>query len=183
LITARVKLWNHGGDDADALNVMLIAQIAGAAIFAPILMCNLRTSLCIGVSALPFVHIAAAIALVETRQLVQAATASSVWLMSVAAVMSVARLPFARSVMHATVICGALGTITLYYLQVEFGEPLGALCLEWFGPIGAAVTLADRASSAASLGRAWIQISTLAVVFLALAATTRTIVVARVPRA
>ena len=175
LIAARANLWGRGGEDAHALNVMLISQIASAAIFAPVLMRNWRTSICVVVGSLPFAQIAGAIALIETRQLVQATLASSIWLISVAVAISVARSRLALGLIHGIVLCVSVGAIALFYVGVEFADSRRVMDFAWFGPIGAVVTLADVTSSDASTRRAWIQVGVVQLLVIATLVATRSV--------
>ena len=181
LIISRVHIWIDAGDDADALIVMLIAQMACASIFAPALMRNVRTAVCVALSALPFLHIAGAIASVETRATGWRGNRGTHLADRAVDRDAYCRTPVMRGVMHAIVNCISIGGVIVYYLRTEFGNADRAVSFEWCGPIAAGVTLASRASSADSLTCAWIALGAVALVFLAAMILNRMILVARAP--
>jgi hypothetical protein len=183
LIIARARFWIHAGDDNDALIVMLAAQIVAASSFAPSLMRNFGTAICVTVSALPFLHIAGTIAAADTGQLVRAEIAVVIWLTIVAIAMSIPRTQRLRGVMHAIVNCVSIGGLLLFYLHAEFRDINRAHDFAWFGPLAASITLARRAQSVDSITRAWIVLGALTAIFLVMLIANRVILIARARRA
>ena len=178
LIIGRIRLWIRGGDDADALSVMLIAQIAGASISAQTLMRNLPTAICVTMSALPFLLIAGIVSAADTRQLVCSAAAVLLWMISLAMLVA-SRGRLGHAVIHALANCLSIGGVVVFYLRAEFAGQTSEWHFAWFGPIASALTLADRNSSPTAIARAWIALAIVAVFFFAIAIANRAFLIAR----
>lgn len=179
LIIGRVKLWIHGGDDSDALSVMVTAQIAGASICAPMLMRNLPTSICVALSSVPFLQIAAIIAATDTPQLASAAGAVVMWMLSLAIATRFARTPLMRTTIHAIANCISIGGVAVFYLHAEFADSNSAPDLAWYGPIASALTLARRESSPTAIAHAWLSLAMVALIPFAITSLNRLFLIAR----
>ena len=179
LIIGRIRLWIRGGDDADALSVMLIAQIAGASISAQTLMRNLRTAICVTMSALPFLLIAGIVSAADARQLVCSGAAVLLWMISLAMALVASRGRLGHAVIHALANCLSIGGVVVFYLRAEFAGQASESHFAWFGPIASALTLADRNSSPTAITRAWIALTIVAVFFFAVAIANRAFLIAR----
>jgi hypothetical protein len=183
LILARVRLWIRGGDDADALSMTVIAQIVGASIFAPVLMRNIRTAICVTLGMLPFIQIAGIIAAADTRQIAATAAAVMLWVISLGMAIATSRAMIVRAMIHAIANCISVGGVIVFYLRAEFAGQSSGADFACFGPIASAVTLARRDRSTADVARAWIALAIVALVFFAIAILNRLVFVARARRA
>lgn len=183
LIVTRVKLWIGGGDDSAALALMLIVQIAGAALLLPALLPNVRTTICVALAAVPFTQLAAMIAAVETRYVISGVIALTLWLIALRAAMSIARSTVMRTTLHALAMCLTIGGVVLLYLRTEFFGSAHSPDASWFGPIRAALTLVRAGSSPEQIRHAWFQLILIPVAMCALVISKRIFVVARSKRA
>ncbi|MBC8106950.1 MAG: hypothetical protein H7Z14_10200 [Anaerolineae bacterium] len=183
LIVVRARFWIGGGNDSVALELMLIMQIAGAALLLPALLPNLRSMICIAVAAIPFLQIAAMIAAGDTKHALFGVLALMLWLIALQLAMSLTRSTLMRATVHAFAVCVSIGGVVLFYLRSEFFGVTYSPDAAWFGPICAALTLVRAESSWDQVLHAWIQLSLIALVFCVIVVAKKVFLIASARRA
>lgn len=183
LIVVRAKFWIGSGNDSAALELMLIMQIAGAALLLPALLPNLRSMICIALAAIPFLQIAAMIAAGDMTHVLFGVIALMLWLIALKMALSLARSTLMRATVHAFAVCVSIGGVVLFYLRSEFFGATVSPDAARFGPICAALTLVRAESSSDQILHAWIQLSLIALVLSAIVVAKTVFLIASARRA
>ncbi len=125
-----------------ALPVMLAAQIAAAALLAPLLLRDVTRAILVIVSAIPFAHLASALSGGSIIGLVRSELFVAGWIALLA--MWTIALPRHRNLVAAVASAVSIGGVVLAYLHNEYGRESGGTTAFPPSPILSAIRLTDE---------------------------------------